>query len=68
LLAGRQARRLSHQRLAERLGVLPSSVFRYETGTLRPSTERLHVYAAVLDLDLEDLWVLAGYMPSAAQR
>jgi DNA-binding XRE family transcriptional regulator len=61
LRAGRQARSLSQQFVAQRLGVTQTLIGRYEKGERCPSRKRLTVYAAVLSIDLEEVMALAGY-------
>ncbi len=68
LRAGRQAVGLPQWRLAVRLGVNQATVSQIERGAVRPRREQLAAYAALLQLDPEELLALAGYEPPAGRR
>jgi transcriptional regulator with XRE-family HTH domain len=55
----------SQQRVADLVGTTQSNLWNYEHGLQRPQRARLAKLAAVLDLDLAELLVLARYEPPA---
>ena len=58
----RKAKGLSTYKLAAEIGIVQSNVVRLESGHIAtPSTTILDGLARVLDLDLADLYALAGY-------
>lgn len=58
----RKAKGLSTRDLAAEIGIVQSNVVRLESGHIvTPSTTILDGLARVLDLDLADLYALAGY-------
>lgn len=65
--AGREARHLSQRRFAESIGVTQSTVWGYEQGGIRPPRERLAQIAAVLEQNLGELLLLAGYAVPPAE-
>ena len=58
----REARNLSQQELASRLGVAPNTVSRWETGTYRPRLDDLVRIAGALNLEVGDF--LADNQPA----
>ena len=47
----REEKHLTQKELGERIGVKPSSVSRYENGSLKPSVKKLSQIASVLNVD-----------------
>ena len=62
--AARHAKHLTAYEVAQRTGVVHrATIQRIESGEItRPRPETLHSIAQVLDLDLDDLLSLAGYL------
>ncbi|MGE0539700.1 MAG: helix-turn-helix domain-containing protein [Dehalococcoidia bacterium] len=63
LRAARARTGLFQRDVAFRLGVQRGMYGQYELGIARPSRERLAAMATMLDLDLTELLILAGYEP-----
>lgn len=57
----REAAGLSGYKLAQESGLPRSQVLRIERGEIRPGPETLSRLASALKLEVEDLYVLAGY-------
>jgi transcriptional regulator with XRE-family HTH domain len=55
LRARRELKNISQQELAQRLGVAPNTVSRWETGTYKPRLDDLERIAEVLELGVRDL-------------
>ncbi len=68
LRAERDAAGVLQVSLTLRLGVHKSLISQYERGMVRPRPAVPARYATVLEIDLEELPALAGYVPSAEQR
>jgi Helix-turn-helix. len=66
LIARERARQgLSLETLGNAAGATRSAIMRLERGEFgRPDPEKLQRIARALDLDVEDLFALAGYVPS----
>lgn len=63
LRAARARAGLTVRKVAERADMTPATVTRLETGQIdKPRPEHLKRLARVLDVDLEDLYALAGYL------
>jgi transcriptional regulator with XRE-family HTH domain len=62
----RQSLGLSTQEVANRSGINRAQVVRIENGTsAQPGADTLKGLAAALDLDLSDIWAMAGYREAA---
>jgi len=57
----REQRGWSLSRLADAVGLHHSYLSRVESGSFRPSPEKLQRIAVVLELNYEDLFAIAGY-------
>jgi transcriptional regulator with XRE-family HTH domain len=57
----RRALGLSTQEVANRSGVNRAHLVRIESGTWTPKPETLKAVAKALDLDLADVWTVAGF-------
>lgn len=65
LRSTRKERGLTLEAAASASGVVVSTIKRLEDGDFkRPDPEKLQRIAGALDLDVEDLFALAGYTPS----
>jgi transcriptional regulator with XRE-family HTH domain len=61
----RGKRKLTQRDLAREAGMSHPTIFNLERGNFnRPDPEKLQRIARALDLDVEDLFALAGYTPS----
>jgi transcriptional regulator with XRE-family HTH domain len=60
----REAKEISAETMAERLGIERESVYRLEKKREKISAEKLARYAAALGLQPEDLWRPPGSAPS----
>lgn len=54
---------LSQAEVADRLGVGQQAVSQWESGQSLPRPSRIAQLAVVLEVDLEQLWRLAGFLP-----
>ena len=67
--AAREAKKMTQEKLAERLGVSPQAVSTWETGNILPDTDHLLALAGELDLSLDalltGLWTLAALLRAA---
>jgi transcriptional regulator with XRE-family HTH domain len=68
IAAARQDHLLTQGALARALKVTQQSVSRWEAGTHRPSVEQIPELAAALELDPDELRLIAGYAMSASPR
>lgn len=59
----REERGLSQAEVAERLGVGQQAVSQWESGQSLPRPSRIAQLSVVLDVDMEKLWRLAGFLP-----
>lgn len=63
LKEAREAKGLSQRQLAKSVGIAFSSISRMEKGEFgSPDPAKLQRIAAVLDIDLEDIYAMAGYL------
>lgn len=59
----REALGLDRAELAERVGVDPETISRWENGEVVPPPKRLAKVAQVLELDLDHVLEYGGYLP-----
>lgn len=59
----REERGLSQAEVADRLGVGQQAVSQWESGQSLPRPSRIAQLSVVLQVDMEQLWRLAGFLP-----
>ena len=58
---------LGRAELAERVGVDPETISRWENGEVVPPPKRLAMVAQVLGLDLDRVLAYGGYLPDVTE-